>query len=101
MMIPYRTNNGSKSPVISNPVDIAGTFHPTLYADSDIPEGEITRAHHPAARYYAEFLELKQLTSYASDATEHFMSPFKCIVGHVLKTAICIIQRHNLSRMRS
>lgn len=77
MMIPYRTNNGSKSPVISNPVDITGTFHPVLYADSDIPEGEIVRAQHPSARYYAEFLELKQLTSYASDATEHFMSPFK------------------------
>ena len=39
--------------------------------------GEIDEAQYPGARYYAEVLELKKLTAYASDATEHFMSPFK------------------------
>lgn len=52
-------------------------LHPTLYAETDIPEGEIDEAQYPGARYYAEVLELKKLTAYASDATEHFMSPFK------------------------
>ena len=77
MMIPYRTNGGSDAPQISNPLDVTGRLHPTLYADTDVPEGEIEDAQYPGARYYAEFLELKKLTSYASDATEHFMSPFK------------------------
>ena len=77
MMIPYRTNGGSDAPVVTNPLDVTGIFHPTLYQDSDVPEGEIEAAQYPGARYYAEFLELKKLTSYASDATEHFMSPFK------------------------
>jgi len=77
MMIPYRTNGGSDAPTLSNPLDVTGSLHPTLYADTDIPEGEIDEAQYPGARYYAEFLELKKLTSYASDATEHFMSPFK------------------------
>ena len=77
MMIPYRTNGGSDAPSISNPLDVTGRLHPTLYADTDVPEGEIDAAQYPGARYYAEFLELKKLTSYASDATEHFMSPFK------------------------
>ena len=77
MMVPYRTNNGSDSPVISNPIDITGALHPTLYADTDIPEYAIKSAQFPGARYYAEFLELKRLTSYASEANEYFMSPFK------------------------
>lgn len=77
MMIPYRTNGGSTAPTLSNPLDVTGSLHPTLYADTDIPEGEIDEAQYPGARYYAEYLELKKLTSYASDATEHFMSPFK------------------------
>ena len=77
MMVPYRTNNGSDSPVISNPIDITGALHPTLYADTDIPEYAIQSAQFPGARYYAEFLELKRLTSYASEANEYFMSPFK------------------------
>ena len=77
MLIPYRTNGGSDAPQISNPLDVTGRLHPTLYADTDVPEGEIEDAQYPGARYYAEFLELKKLTSYASDATEHFMSPFK------------------------
>jgi len=77
MMIPYRTNGGGDAPAISNPLDVTGIFHPTLYQDSDVPEGEIEAAHYPGGRFYSEFLELKKLTSYASDATEHFMSPFK------------------------
>merc|ERR1719321_47879 len=76
-LVPYRTNQGGRAPRIQNPIDITGRLHPTLYADTDIPEGEIDEAQYPGARYYAEFLELKKLTSYASDATEHFMSPFK------------------------
>lgn len=77
MLIPYRTNQGGRAPRIENPVDICGKLHPTLYAETDIPEGEIDEAQYPGARYYAEVLELKKLTAYASDATEHFMSPFK------------------------
>jgi hypothetical protein len=77
MMVPYRTNGGSDAPTISNPLDITGALHPTLYADTDIPEGHVKEAQFPGARYYAEFLELKRLTSYASEANEYFMSPFK------------------------
>ena len=32
---------------------------------------------YPGARYMCERLKLKSLTSLASDATEHFLSPFK------------------------
>ena len=103
MLLPYRTNQGGRAPRIENPIDITGKLHPTLYAETDIPEGEVDSAQYPGGRYYAEVLELKKLTAYASDATvskpfsiinnthtsllthgcthytkqEHFMSPFK------------------------
>jgi len=50
-----------------------GRLHPTLYQNSDIPELEAESAMYPGARYVTEKLELKKLTSYASDATEHFL----------------------------
>lgn len=75
-MVPYRTNQPN-APRIQNPIDITGRLHPTLYQNSDIPELEAESAMYPGARYVAEKLELKKLTSYASDATEHFLSPFK------------------------
>ena len=77
MLLPYRTNQGGRAPRIENPIDITGKLHPTLYAETDIPEGEVDSAQYPGGRYYAEVLELKKLSAYASDATEHFMSPFK------------------------
>lgn len=75
-MIPYRTNQPN-APRIQNPVDITGKLHPTLYQDTDIPEVEASVAMYPGARYLAEKLELRKMTSYTSDATEHFLSPFK------------------------
>ena len=69
MMVPYRTNQGGRAPRIQNPIDITGKLHPTLYAETDIPEGEVDEAQYPGGRYYAEVLELKKLTAYASDAT--------------------------------
>lgn len=75
-MVPYRTNQPN-APRIQNPIDITGRLHPTLYQNSDIPELEAESAMYPGARYVTEKLELKKLTSYASDATEHFLSPFK------------------------
>ena len=63
--------HGTRAPTVT------GKLHPTLYAETDIPEGEVDSAQYPGGRYYAEVLELKKLTAYASDATEHFMSPFK------------------------
>jgi hypothetical protein len=75
-MIPYRTNQPN-APRIQNPIDITGKLHPTLYQDTDIPEVEADVAMYPGARYLAEKLELRSMTSYTSDATEHFLSPFK------------------------
>jgi len=63
--------HGTRAPTVT------GKLHPTLYAETDIPEGEVEEAQYPGGRYYAEVLELKKLSAYASDATEHFMSPFK------------------------
>ena len=71
-MVPYRTNQPN-APRIQNPIDITGRLHPTLYQNSDIPELEAEAAMYPGARYVTEKLELKKLTSYASDATEHFL----------------------------
>ncbi|MAU14017.1 MAG: hypothetical protein CMH46_00570 [Muricauda sp.] len=86
MLVPYRTN-APRGPRIQNPIDITGKLHPTLYQDTDIPSAEVEDAQYPGARYYAEYLELKKLSSYASDATEHFLSPFRyintvCFQGH-------------------
>ena len=75
-MIPYRTNQPN-APRIQNPNDLTGKLHPTLYQDTDIPEVEAEVAMYPGARYLAEKLELRKMTSYTSDATEHFLSPFK------------------------
>lgn len=75
-MIPYRTNQPN-APRIQNPIDLTGKLHPTLYQDTEIPEVEASRPMYPGARYLAEKLELRKLTSYTSDATEHFLSPFK------------------------
>ena len=75
-MIPYRTNQPN-APRIQNPIDLTGKLHPTLYQDTDIPEVEAEVAMYPGARYLAEKLELRKMTSYTSDATEHFLSPFK------------------------
>lgn len=75
-MIPYRTNQPN-APRIQNPIDLTGKLHPTLYQDTDIPEVEAEVAMYPGARYLAEKLELRRLTSYTSDATEFFLSPFK------------------------
>lgn len=78
MLIPYRTNQ-PRGPRIKNPIDITGSLHPTLYQDTDIPAHQIEGAMYPGARYYAELLELKKMSSYASDATEHFLSPYRYI----------------------
>ena len=75
-MIPYRTNQPN-APRVQNPIDLTGKLHPTLYQDTDIPEAEAEVAMYPGARYLAEKLELRKMTSYTSDATEHFLSPFK------------------------
>ena len=75
-LIPYRTNQPN-APRIQNPIDLTGKLHPTLYQDTDIPEVEADVAMYPGARYLAEKLELRKLSSYTSDATEHFLSPFK------------------------
>ena len=75
-LIPYRTNQPN-APRVQNPIDLTGKLHPTLYQNSDIPEREAESALYPGARYLTEKLELKKLTSYASDATEFFLSPFK------------------------
>ena len=48
-----------------------------MHAPNTHSTGEVDEAQYPGGRYYAEVLELKKLTAYASDATEHFMSPFK------------------------
>ena len=77
-LVPYNTN-APRGPRIQNPIDITGKLHPTLYQDTDIPQFEVEEAMYPGARYYAEILQLKQLSSYASDATEHFLSPFRYI----------------------
>lgn len=71
-LVPYRTNQPN-APRIQNPIDLCGKLHPTLYENSDIPEGEVEESMYPGARYLCEKLELKKLTSYASDATEHFL----------------------------
>ena len=86
MLVPYRTN-APRGPRIQNPIDITGKLHPTMYQDTDIPSAEVEDAQYPGARYYAEYLELKKFSSYASDATEHFLSPFRyintvCFQGH-------------------
>jgi len=55
MMLPYRTNQGGRAPRIENPIDITGKLHPTLYAETDIPEGKFfydQRSHHHAARVH-------------------------------------------------
>lgn len=75
-MIPYRTNQPN-GPRVQNPIDITGKLHPTLYQDTEIPEVETSASMYPGARYLSEKLELRKLTSYTSDATEHFLSPFK------------------------
>lgn len=85
-LIPYRTNQ-PRGPRIQNPIDITGKLHPTLYQDTDIPSRDVEEAMYPGARYYCELLQLKELSSYASDATEHFLSPYKyintvCFQGH-------------------
>jgi len=85
-LVPYRTNQ-PRGPRIQNPIDITGKLHPTLYQDTDIPAREVEEAMYPGARYYCEVLQLKELSSYASDATEHFLSPYKyintvCFQGH-------------------
>ena len=85
-LIPYRTNQ-PRGPRIQNPIDITGKLHPTLYQDTDIPARDVEEAMYPGARYYCEVLQLKELSSYASDATEHFLSPYKyintvCFQGH-------------------
>ena len=85
-LIPYRTNQ-PRGPRIQNPIDITGKLHPTLYQDTDIPARQVEAAMYPGARYYCEVLQLKELSSYASDATEHFLSPYKyintvCFQGH-------------------
>lgn len=77
-LIPYRTNQ-PRGPRIQNPIDITGKLHPTLYQDTDIPARDVEEAMYPGARYYCEVLQLKELSSYASDATEHFLSPYKYI----------------------
>ena len=78
LLIPYRTNQ-PRGPRIQNPIDITGKLHPTLYQDTDIPAREVEEAMYPGARYYCELLQLKELSSYSSDATEHFLSPYKYI----------------------
>lgn len=85
-LVPYRTNQ-PRGPRIQNPIDITGKLHPTLYQDTDIPARDVGEAMYPGARYYCEVLQLKELSSYASDATEHFLSPYKyintvCFQGH-------------------
>ena len=55
--------HGTRAPTVT------GKLHPTLYAETDIPEGEVEEAQYPGGRYYAEVLELKKLSAYASDAT--------------------------------
>ena len=86
-LVPYRTNQ-PRGPRIQNPIDITGKLHPTLYQDTDIPARDVEgEAMYPGARYYCEVLQLKELSSYASDATEHFLSPYKyintvCFQGH-------------------
>ena len=75
-MIPYRTNQPN-APRLQNPIDLTGKMHPTLYQDTEIPEMDAAQAMYPGARYLTEKLELRKLTSYTSDATEHFLSPFK------------------------
>ena len=75
-MVPYRTNQPN-APRIQNPIDITGKLHPTLYQDTDIPETDAQVPMFPGAKYLSEKLELRKLTSYTSDATEHFLSPFK------------------------
>ena len=77
-LIPYRTNQ-PRGPRIQNPIDITGKLHPTLYQDTDIPARDVEEAMYPGARYYCELLQLKELSSYSSDATEHFLSPYKYI----------------------
>ena len=77
-LVPYRTNQ-PRGPRIQNPIDLTGKLHPTLYQDTDIPAREVEEAMYPGARYYCEVLQLKELSSYASDATEHFLSPYKYI----------------------
>merc|ERR1712196_14454 len=53
MLLPYRTNQGGRAPRIENPIDITGKLHPTLYAETDIPEGEVESAQYPGGRYYS------------------------------------------------
>ena len=77
-LVPYNTNR-PRGPRIQNPIDITGHLHPTLYQDTDIPEADVSDNMYPGARYYTELLQLKGLSSYASDATDHFLSPYKYI----------------------
>jgi len=96
MLIPYRTN-APRGPRIQNPIDITGKLHPTLYQDTDIPSAEVEDAMYPGARFYAEYLELKKLSSYASDATEHFLSPFRYINTVCFQGMQFMYSHHNRS----
>ena len=75
-LLPYRTNE-PQGPRIHNPIDLTGKLHPTLYQDTDISQRDLEVSMYPGARYLCEYLELKKLSSYTSDATETFLSPFK------------------------
>lgn len=75
-LLPYRTNE-PQAPRIYNPIDVTGKLHPTLYQDTDISNRDLETPMYPGARYLCEYLELKKLSSYTSDATETFLSPFK------------------------
>ena len=95
-LVPYNTN-APRGPRIQNPIDITGKLHPTLYQDTDIPQFEVEEAMYPGARYYAEVLQLKQLSSYASDATEHFLSPFRYINTVCFQGMQFMYSHHNRS----
>ena len=75
-LLPYRTNE-PQGPRVHNPIDVTGKLHPTLYQDTDISQRDLEVSMYPGARYLCEYLELKKLSSYTSDATETFLSPFK------------------------
>ena len=95
-LVPHNTN-APRGPRIQNPIDITGKLHPTLYQDTDIPQFEVEEAMYPGARYYAEILQLKQLSSYASDATEHFLSPFRYINTVCFQGMQFMYSHHNRS----
>jgi len=75
-LVPYRTNQPN-GPRIQNPISLTGKLHPVLYQNTDIPERETQSSLYPGARYNTEKLQLKDMTSYASDASEFFLSPFR------------------------